>query len=133
MSDVRTIMFMDSSFLLEDIICSSPHHPPIESQFCPTGERVFVACEFASPGESLGPSNDADEAVQVEIRAAELATVESWFDMPMYEYESESYGALQFHNGGTPGDDDDGGSSWHATEEHVGWLARAIATHEADK
>lgn len=75
----------------------------------------------------LGPANDGDEHVRVEIRAAELATIKRWFDKR--EYEAESYGALQFHNGGTPGCNDDGGWDNNATSEWVGYLARQIATH----
>ena len=44
--------------------------------------------------------------------------------------EAESYGALCFHNGGTPGDDDDGGSSEWVADEWAGFLARCIATHD---
>jgi hypothetical protein len=85
-------------------------------------------CAACGAWLSLGPARDTPE-VCVEIRAAELAVLgHAWWDAR--EYESESYGVLCFHNGGTPGDDDDGGCSYYADAEWAGYLARCIATHD---
>lgn len=79
---------------------------------------------------ALGAANDDDERVRIEIGAAELAAFPdaSWVDDPAWE--SCSYGVLCFHNGGTPGCDDDGGCSLFAEAEWVGYLAAAILEHE---
>lgn len=79
---------------------------------------------------SLGPANDDSPHVEIEIRAAELAAYPdaSWVDDPAWE--SCSYGVLCFHNGGTPGDDEDGGCADFAFDEWVGYLAAAILAHE---
>ena len=76
------------------------------------------------PAGSLGPANDAPD-VLVEIRAAELAAMPTgWWNHSAME--SESYGVLKYHNGGTPGVDSDGGSSAQADDEWAGWLACEI-------
>lgn len=79
---------------------------------------------------SFGPAVDDAPAVQIEIRAAYLASIPKWWDDE--QYESESYGALQWHNGGTPGDDNDGGSSAKADDETAGYLACVIAATNED-
>jgi hypothetical protein len=80
---------------------------------------------------SLGPANDTPE-VCVEIRAAELVALgDEWWNGR--KYVDESRGVLCFHNGGTPGDDDDGGCSEFADEEWAGYLARCIATHDTTR
>lgn len=69
---------------------------------------------------------DTTTRVQIEIDAARLARIDRWWDDP--KFESQSYGALQFHNGGTPGCDNDGGSSANEVDELVGWLACQISS-----
>ncbi len=76
------------------------------------------------PEKTYGPANDSPE-VLIEIRAAELASKDRWWQG--IKFDSESYGMLCYHNGGTPGDDGDGGCSRFAADEWAGWLARVIA------
>jgi hypothetical protein len=74
---------------------------------------------------TTSPANDTPD-VLIEIRAAELASIgDGWWNEP--GMESEMYGVLQYHNGGTPGADDDGGCSKYADDEWAGWLACEIA------
>lgn len=74
---------------------------------------------------SLGPSDETP--VAYEVRTAELALIDGWYNER--RFESESYGALCFMNGGTPGDDDDGGCSDSAADEWAGFLAQSIRMH----
>lgn len=89
------------------------------------GTRV---CSRCGHWLSLGPSNDAPDEVQVEIDAAMLAASGPWWNDPAHD--SESYGFLCWQNGGTPGDDEDGGCSTYAQDEWVGYLAAVIAYHK---
>jgi hypothetical protein len=95
------------------------------------GNRMIAPhreCKKCREWLALGASNDGSEAVQIEIEAARLADKDKWWDAPAFE--SASYGVLCFHNGGTPGDDEDGGCSKYAQDEWTGYLARVIATHD---
>ena len=102
--------------------------PPLAEHARFFKDRMVCDCGEWLP---LGPANDGGEhaaSVAVEKRAAELSLIPHWERDPAYD--SESYGLLCYENGGTPGDDDDGGSSKYADDEWAGYLARVIATHE---
>jgi hypothetical protein len=77
---------------------------------------VCTLCHFAC---SLGPSNDASEAVQWEIRAAELATKHAPTDGETFDVRNGWY----FHRDGYSPD-----ATW--SDHLAGWLAREIATHD---
>lgn len=104
-------------------------HHPCDIQTVVTATSTTSWCKECKSNVSLGPANDTPE-VMIEIRAAELASLVQWWERD--EFESESYGAMCFHNGGTPGDDADGGCSLYADDEHAGYLARVIATHDEE-
>lgn len=99
------------------------------SDFAGEYNRVIRRCAYCRDYLSLGHSDETP--VAHEIRAAELALIDGWYNER--RFESESYGALCFMNGGTPGDDDDGGNSDNAADEWAGFLAQAIRTHDGGK
>ena len=76
----------------------------------------------------LGPSNDSDERVRLEIRAAEIAV------------EVEEMTELWLYVGDNVSDDESRGycraesnAAEHSAEWHAGELARCIATHDEDQ
>lgn len=99
-----------------------------------SGERMDAVVEVERVVleivNGIGPANDTPE-VLVEIRAAELAEQHDWWSDP--DHDPESYGALCYHNGGTPGADGDGGCSTFADDEQAGYLACVIAATETDE
>jgi hypothetical protein len=94
---------------------------------CPVDEATHLICCTCKAQLPWGESNDDDERVAIEMRAAEIAPNDRWYDEPRFEFES--YGALCFMNGGTPGNAGDGGNSDHASDEWAGYLAQVIRTH----
>lgn len=84
-------------------------------------ELSFNECLDCGQWQGMGPSNDADERVAVEIRAAEIAASEQLpkcGDQP-FEQKCERCGW-----------EDWGGHVECAPSWHAGYLARCIATHE---
>lgn len=99
-----------------------------------------IHCDACHVDLPLGLANDAPPEVQIEIRAAILTeSVAAWADakgdderrdaFANLASEGEEYGAIIFYNGGTPGDDSDGGYAADMAAEWAGYLACAIATH----
>ena len=81
---------------------------------------------------SLSPSNDELNEVQIEIRAAELAsdagTIEvRWGQCPEIASTSEGWGWEDHRLGRDWDDDEPAWSDWSS-----GWLARQIVTHDAE-
>ena len=94
-----------------------------------SGETLAFAfrwCDDCLDYVPLGPSDETDPRVAVEIRAAELAGHMSWFlggpGAPVDTIDkSELRGCSQHRNNGTPAND----------HEHAGYLARCIADHDS--
>lgn len=77
--------------------------------------RVFV-CWHCGEWESIGPSNDSDERVRVEIAAAELASWSNNADEPVLAWVGRRH-FIEGHEMPT------------TATALAGWLAAAIATH----
>jgi hypothetical protein len=107
-------------------------------------EVEYRECLDCNEWLPMGPARDDGEhaeQVAIEVRAAELAdSVAEWADaggdderrdaFANLASEGEEYGAIIFYNGGTPGDDSDGGYAADMAAEWAGYLACAIATHD---
>ena len=84
-------------------------------------EDVHLRCQSCGAIVPFGPSDDADPAVQIEIRAAELA-----LDFPA---DDDSFDDIAEEVGRVSHELDDFAPS--LDDEWPGWLARQIATHDA--